>query len=61
VIDTASGTKALTTATGTVTLAFLPDGGSTVRLHKAGYRDVTVDVVLAPNQVSPVTMTMRLE
>ena len=58
VIDVASGTKAMTTTTGTVSLAYLPDGGGTVRLRKAGYREITIDVVIAPSAMAPITATL---
>jgi hypothetical protein len=58
VIDVASGTKALTTSTGTVSLAYLPDGGGTVRLKKAGFKEMTIDVVISPATIAPVTATL---
>jgi hypothetical protein len=58
VIDVSSGSKAVTTSTGTVALTYVPDGGGSVRLHKPGYKDVTLDVVIAPAALTPITATM---
>ena len=58
VIDVSSGSKAVTTSTGTVALTYVPDGGGSVRLHKAGYKDVTLDVVISPTTLTPITATM---
>jgi hypothetical protein len=58
VIDITTGTKAVTTSTGTVSLMYLPDGGGTVRLKKPGYREITIDIVISPATVAPVTATL---
>src|SRR6185503_6678690 len=42
VTDMQTGTHAETTNTGTVTLVFLPEGGSPVRVSKPGYKDLTL-------------------
>ena len=59
VIDVTSGTKATTTATGTVSLFFLPDGGSLVRVRKLGYEPQTFLVAIAATQTTPVTVLLK--
>lgn len=59
VLDLATGAFANTTTTGTVSLVYLPDGGSLVRLQKVGFEPVTMMVTIAPTQTAPVTITMR--
>jgi hypothetical protein len=58
VVDTASKTKALTTATGTVTLVFLPEGTNTVRLAKPGYVDRTFDLSISARDTMPITLLL---
>jgi hypothetical protein len=58
VIDTLSGTSARTTATGTVSLFFVPEGMRGVRLHRDGYRDTTVSISISPADTIPLTMTL---
>lgn len=59
VIDVATGTRARTTATGTVSLFFVPDGANALRLHRAGFRDTTITVTISPADTVPLTMVMR--
>ena len=58
VIDMTTGTKARPTSTGTVSLAFLPEGGSPVRIVKDGYEDLTLAVEISPEQLAPLTLVM---
>ena len=58
VIDVKTGTTALTTATGTVTLAFLPEGGADVRVRQVGYVPVTQFIRIGPADTVPVTVIL---
>lgn len=58
VSDVRSGITALTTSTGTVSLAFLPDGGSDVRVRQIGFVPVTQFVRIGPADTVPVTVIL---
>lgn len=58
VTDVLSGMSAQSSETGTVALAFLPDGGSLVRLQKIGYQTQTFMATVSPRDTAPITVVM---
>lgn len=58
VLDVARGTFAFTTATGSVSLVFLPEGTSMLRLHRDGYVDTTFTVTIEPSDTMPLTLVL---
>lgn len=58
VIDMTTGTKARTTVTGTVSLVFLPEGGTPVRIVKEGYDDLNIAVEISSEILHPITLVM---
>ena len=58
VIDEQTGERAKTTPTGTVSLVFLPEGGSPVRISKDGYEDLSIAVEISAEARAPLTLTM---
>ena len=56
VVHVETGTFATTTSTGTVSLAFLPEGTSTIKIRKAGYADFTMEVSISPRDTIPLTL-----
>jgi len=58
VLDVLNKTKAMTTATGTVTLSFLPDGGSMVRVQKIGFAPYANVVAISEADTVPVTVML---
>jgi hypothetical protein len=58
VIDMLNKTKALTTATGTVTLAFLPDGGGMVQVQKIGFAPYANVIAISEADTLPVTVML---
>src|SRR3954468_23600063 len=53
-----SGTWAATTKTGTVSLAFLPDGGDSVTIRKAGYKPAGQFILISPSDTSALTVIL---
>lgn len=58
VTDMTSGTHARTSETGTVSLVFLPEGGSPVRIAKTGYDDLELAVEISASSTVPITLLM---
>jgi hypothetical protein len=59
VVETSSGTRARTTSSGTVSLAFLPEGVSTLRVERPGYSSLTFDVSISPRDTAPITVVLK--
>ena len=59
VTDVLSKMSSLTTKTGTVSLIFLPDSGSIVRVQKVGYQPATMVVKISPEDTVPLTMLLN--
>ena len=57
VTDLQTGTSAMTTVTGTVSLGFLSAGGGSVRIRKVGYGVLTLDV--SPTDTTGITVTLK--
>ena len=58
VMDVHTGARMNTSDTGTAHLAFLPDGGGTVRLSRPGYQPIELPVKISPTDTIPITLIM---
>jgi hypothetical protein len=58
VTDLTTGTKARTTSTGTVSLGFLSEGTTPVRISKEGYEDLSIAVEISASATTPLTLIM---
>jgi Carboxypeptidase regulatory-like domain len=58
VVDLFAHNTVRTTKTGTVTLSFLPEGGSMIRVQKLGYQPVTMVVAVSPSDTVPLTIVL---
>jgi hypothetical protein len=58
VIDDPGGMKALTTSTGTITLAYLPVGDATLRISKAGFLATTLPVTISASDSTAITVIL---
>ena len=59
VVDEVTKTSALTTKTGTVSLSFLPEGATLVRVRKVGFVATTMLVSIAPADTLPVMVMLK--
>ncbi len=59
VLDVASGTTAITTKSGVISLFFLPEGASMLRLRKLGFAPITMSVTISPADTAPLTVVMK--
>ncbi len=57
--DMLSGLSSPTSATGTVSLFFLPDSGSLIHVRKIGYDPQTLTVAITPKDTAPVTIALH--
>lgn len=59
VVDLLSHTKGTTGKSGVLSLFYLPDGGSMVRVQKIGYEMQTFLVAISPTDTNPITITLQ--
>ena len=59
VVDLVTGTFATTSETGTVTLAFLPEGVTLVRVRKLGFEPTTFPVAIGPGDTTSITVILH--
>jgi hypothetical protein len=59
VADVLSKASTMTSKTGTISLFFLPEGGSLVRLRKIGYETQTLAISISPSDTVPITIILN--
>jgi carboxypeptidase family protein len=59
VTDAKTGDFVTTTATGTVSLIFLPEGSSRLKITRLGYEELDVTVDVGPNATNGLTLVMK--
>jgi hypothetical protein len=59
VVDLATRRKAITSASGAISLAFLPPGVSVLHIRKIGYTPRLQTVSVSPADTVPITLTLR--
>jgi len=58
VTNVSTGDHVETTSTGTASFAFLPEGKSKVKITKAGYHEISIDVSISPKDTVPLTIVL---
>jgi hypothetical protein len=59
VTDAATGDYVRTTATGTASLVFLPEGSSVIVISMPGYDDLKLSIDIAPAETEPLTLLLK--
>lgn len=59
IVDTKSATFATTTVSGTVSLAFLPEGSNELSVRRPGYEELRLTVMISPVDTMPLTLTLH--